>query len=341
MLRGHFAHEPIMEEEYPLPPPPAPYHSITPSRGGQIPPGEETFSDSSSDASFARPVYHKPILHDADPGGHARRYVQPENNVVYAPSVYTVQRSLNGTPGIGLLGFRGNADGGSELDTASISRAMESNENLRRLAAASRASKNAAHLQSQETVYSQSHVPSKSNPRDSIRGASRNDIRRMSMKSRGDSSLSQLTPVMKAVQNPQRRESESSQEPSPYHTGYERPRGLRDPRAYDSASSEYSSSRDELISALEFGKRHNLDKYYGIPTLETTSASSDATKSSEQDGICEFTASPRPLGDGCFAPTAIHQPQFNQNYIYMLDPRRRGLDLGAVPLRSHNSSSVV
>lgn len=345
MLRNHFAQETIMEEEYP--PPPPPYHSGAP---GQPPPHEGSFSDTSSEGNFVQPVYHRPTLHDTDSAARARRLIEADDHGTY-PSSYTAQRSLNGTPGIGILGFRGHADGGSELDTASISRAMESNADLRHSAAASRLSRaSKSRGQSQELVhpvYSQSPASGISRARDSGLGPSRNDLRRTSLNSKRGSS--QVTPVIRAVQTPQRRESESSKDCSPYHTGYDRTRGSRDPRAYDSASSEYSSSRDELISALEFGKRHNLDKYYGIPTLETTSVSSNTTNSSDQDGICKFSASPRPLGDGCFAPTPVHAPPFNprsrsrgnENYIYVLDPRRRGADRGVVPVTSKPSGSIV
>ena len=332
MFRNHFVQEPILEEDYP--PPPPPYHSGTP---GQAAPNEGSFSDTSSEGNFVQPVYHRPTLHETDTAARARRFAEAGDHTTY-PSFYPPQRSLNGTPGIGVLGFRGHADGGSELDTTSISRAMESNIDLRHSAAASRLSKSKSRGQSQELVhpvYSQSPA-SGARSRDSGLGPSRNELRRTSLNSKRGSS--QVTPVLRAMQAPQRRVSESSKELSPYHRGYDRTLGSRDPRAYDSASSEYSSSRDELMSALEFGKRHNLDKYYGIPTLETTSVSSNTTNSSDQDGICKFTGSPRPLGDGCYAPTPVHAPPFtsrsksrgNENYIYVLDPRRRGVERGKV-----------
>lgn len=329
MLRNHFAQETILEEDYP--PPPPPYH---PGTTGQAPPYEGSFSDTSSEGNFNNPVYHRPILHDTDSAARARRFADASDHSVY-PTFYTTQRSLNGTPGIGVLGFRGHADGGSELDTTSISRTMESNIDLRHSAGASRLSKSKSRGQSQELVhpvYSQSPASGGPRSRDSGLGPSRNELRRTSVNSKRGSS--QVTPVLRPMPTPQRRESGSSKELSPYHRGYDRSLGSRDPRAYDSASSEYSSSRDELISALEFGKRHNLDQYYGIPTLETTSISSNTTNSSDQDGICKFTASPRPLGDGCYAPTPVHAPPFhprsksrgNENYIYVLDPRRRGAE---------------
>lgn len=331
-LRNHFAQETIMEEDYP--PPPPPYHSGTP---GQAPPNEGSFSDTSSEGNFNNPVYHRPILHDTDSAARARRFADASDHGMY-PTFFTTQRSLNGTPGIGVLGFRGHADGGSELDTTSISRTVESNIDLRHSAGASRLSKSKSRGQSQELVhpvYSQSPASGAPRSRDSGLGPSRNELRRTSLNSKRSSS--QVTPVLRPMPTPQRRESGSSKELSPYHRGYDRTLGSRDPRAYDSASSEYSSSRDELISALEFGKRHNLDQYYGIPTLETTSVSSTTTNSSDQDGICKFTGSPRPLGDGCYAPTPVHAPPFhsrsksrgNENYIYVLDPRRRGAERGA------------
>ena len=250
------------------------------------------------------------------------------------PNLYVAQRSLNGTPGNGVLGFRGHADGGSELDTASITRGQESTTDLRRFAAASRLSR-PSKSQGQSQEFAQLVCPEKTatlpRPRDSGLGPSRTDLHRPGFNSKRGSS--QVTPEIRAIQTPQRKDSVLSKERSPCHT-FERPHGLRDRRAYDSASSEYSSSRDELISALEFGKRHNLDKYYGIPTLETMSVSSNTTNSSEQDGICKFSASPRPLGDGCYAPTPLHGPSFrsrggNGNFLYVVDPRRRGVDRGA------------
>ena len=120
LIRANLTHEPIIEEEYP--PPPPPYHLDT----GQPPPLEGSFSDTSSEGNFVQPVYHKPTLHDTDSSSSAHRYVDVNDHTTYA-NFYTTQRSLNGTPGVGMLGFRGHADGGSELDTASISRAMESN----------------------------------------------------------------------------------------------------------------------------------------------------------------------------------------------------------------------
>lgn len=342
MLRAHLTHEPIIEESYP--PPPPPYQSSTP--GGQSAPlAEGSFSDTSSEGNFAESVHHRPTIHDTDSTARSRRFVDINDHATY-PQYYAAQRSLNGTPGMGVLGFRGHADGGSELDTTSISKGLESNTDLRRFAAASRLSRpNKSRTQSQEFVQpvSSENPAAFPRPRDSGLGPSRIDLRRPGVNSKRGPS--QVTPVIRPVPAPQRRESDSSKERSPYHT-FERPHGLRDPRAYDSASSEYSSSRDELISALEFGKRHNLDKYYGIPTLETTSVSSNTTNSSDQDGICKFSSSPRPLGDGCFAPTPVHAPSFrsrsksrgNENFLYVLDPRRRGVDRGGVP---QSNGSVV
>ena len=86
-------------------------------------------------------------------------------------------------------------------------------------------------VQSQElvpSVYSESPatVPRRL---DSGLCPSRNDLCCTGFNSKRGSS--QVTPVIRAIQTPQRRESESSQERSPYHT-FESPHGSRDPRAY-------------------------------------------------------------------------------------------------------------
>ena len=80
----------------------------------------------------------------------------------------------------------------------------------------------------------------------------------------------------------------------------------RPPRCYDSTSSEYSSSRDELAQAYEFGKLHHLDDFYGRPTLESASSSGE-TASSEKDGICHFT-SELSIGRPFLIPVAILPP---------------------------------
>ena len=84
----------------------------------------------------------------------------------------------------------------------------------------------------------------------------------------------------------------------------------RPPRCYDSTSSEYSSSRDELAQAYEFGKLHHLDDFYGRPTLESASSSGE-TASSEKDGICHFT-SELSVGRPFLIPVAILPPPPNQ-----------------------------
>ncbi|XP_074633719.1 cell adhesion molecule DSCAML1-like isoform X3 [Acropora palmata] len=330
-LRAHIIQEPIIEESYT--PPLPPHHSSVPSGVQPVSHADGSFSDTSSEGNCGQSVYHRPTIHDTDSTARPRRYVDMNDHATY-PNLYVAQRSLNGTPGNGVLGFRGHADGGSELDTASITRGQESATDLRRFAAASRLSR-PSKSQGQSQEFAQPVCPEKTatlpRPRDSGLGPSRTDLHRPGFNSKRGSS--QVTPEIRAIQTPQRRDSVLSKERSPCHT-LERPHGLRDRRAYDSASSEYSSSRDELISALEFGKRHSLDKYYGIPTLETMSVSSNTTNSSEQDGICKFSASPRPLGDGCYAPTPLHGPSFrsrggNGNFLYVVDPRRRGVDRGA------------
>lgn len=49
---------------------------------------------------------------------------------------------------------------------------------------------------------------------------------------------------------------------------FERFYGLWDLCVYDLVLFEYSLLCDELILVLEFGKRYNLDKYYGILIFE-------------------------------------------------------------------------
>jgi hypothetical protein len=84
----------------------------------------------------------------------------------------------------------------------------------------------------------------------------------------------------------------------------------RPPRCYDSTSSEYSSSRDELAQAYEFGKLHHLDDFYGRPTLESASSSGE-TAGSDKDGICHFT-SELSVGRPFLIPVAILPPPPNQ-----------------------------
>lgn len=84
----------------------------------------------------------------------------------------------------------------------------------------------------------------------------------------------------------------------------------RPPRCYDSTSSEYSSSRDELAQAYEFGKLHHLDDFYGRPTLESASSSGE-TASSEKDGICHFTTE-LSVGRPFLIPVALIPPPPNQ-----------------------------
>ena len=82
---------------------------------GQPPPPEGNFSDTSSETerNFVQPVYHRHTFDDMDSTARARRFVDANDYTIYP----NVRRSLSGTPGNGVLGFRGNADGGSELDT--------------------------------------------------------------------------------------------------------------------------------------------------------------------------------------------------------------------------------
>lgn len=87
----------------------------------------------------------------------------------------------------------------------------------------------------------------------------------------------------------------------------------RPPRCYDSTSSEYSSSRDELAQAYEFGKLHHLDDHYGRPTLESASSSGETTGGSEKDGICHFS-SELSIGRPFLIPVAILPPPPNHRF---------------------------
>lgn len=95
----------------------------------------------------------------------------------------------------------------------------------------------------------------------------------------------------------------------------------RPPRCYDSTSSEYSSSRDELVQAYEFGKLHHLDEFYGRPTLESASSSGE-TAGSEKDGICHFS-SKLSVGRPFLIPVAILPPPPNQR-LRTRDRKRNG-----------------
>lgn len=354
LLHHNLAHEPIMEE--PFPPPPPPYQGTSPMRSLLPPPmhHDDNISDTSSEISFGGPVYHRPMLHDTDILSRSRP--TPTSVDPYL-SQHPPVRSLNGTPGVA-LGMRGPADGGSELDNTSLAmRGHESNMDLRKTFGSRLGRNSKTRGMSEETVrsiYARTPASGISRMPDSAFG-SRNEIGRKSVASRRGSNASQKVaplnkpPIENLIDNTSviyRRDSESSKDSNSYPPEVERAiAAARDARAYDSTSSEYSSSRDELYSALEFGKRNNFEKYYGIPTLETTSMSSEATNSSEQDGICKFSASPRTVGDGFYAPVPMKQPYYNprsrsrQNndaYLYVLDPRRRVMDGGPVRVRSQH-----
>jgi hypothetical protein len=361
LMHHNLTHEPIMEE--PFPPPPPPYHRNSPMRSLIPPPltHDDSMSDTSSEISFGGPVYHRPTLHDVESISRAR-------NITASTDPYQQHhppiRSLNGTPGV-VLGMRGPADGGSELDTTSLAlRGIDSNTDLRKIFGSRLGRNSKARGMSEETVrslYARTPASGISRVPDSAFG-SRFEMGRKSVASRRGSSASQkVAPLNKptichtdvlidTAPVSVRRDSESSKESNSYPPEVEKAIAARDARAYDSTSSEYSSSRDELYSALEFGKRNNFEKYYGIPTLETTSVSSEATTSSDQDGICKFSASPRTVCDGFYAPTPIRQPPYNprsrsrnnETYLYVLDPRRRAMD-GNVRVRSqldHKGSLV-
>lgn len=346
LIPFYYPHDTILEEDYP--PQPPSYQSVTHIRSSVTPHrpyADDSNSDASSDISYGRPIYHRPTIHDNEAveraRARARRYVVSAER---RASVDRSIRSLNGTPGLGALGSRGHADGGSELDTTAV-KGMESNPDMRR-SSTSRLSRPAkSHGHSHESippVYVRSPA---SITRDSGLGTS--EFGRSSTYSRRSSNTSQVAPLTRPTPSPLRRDSASSKESSSFPVNVHKLSASRDRKAYDSTSSECSSSRDELMSALEFGKRHNLDKYYGIPTLETTSASSEATNtSSELEGICKFSASPRPHGNGCLVPVPVRPPPFNprsrsrvnENYVYVLDPRRRSRDRGYS--RPHNGSLV-
>lgn len=360
-LHHNVAHEPIMEE--PFPPPPPPYQGTSPMRSLLIPPvhrDHDNISDTSSEISFGGPVYHRPILHDSDVSSRSRPTpICADPHLIQHPPV----RSLNGTPGVS-LGMRGPADGGSELDNTSLAmRGHESNADLRKTFGSRLGRTSKQREMSEETVRSiYARTPASGISRMPDFG-SRHEIGRKSVGSRRGSSASQkVAPLNKPpVENLidtttpviyYRRDSVSSKESNSYPPEVEKAiAAARDARAYDSTSSEYSSSRDELYAALEFGKRNNFEKFYGIPTLETTSMSSEATNSSEQDGICKFSGSPRTVGDGFYAPVPLRQPYYmprsrsrnNEAYLYVLDPRRRVMDVGPVRVRNqldHKGSLV-
>lgn len=103
----------------------------------------------------------------------------------------------------------------------------------------------------------------------------------------------------------------------------------RPPRCYDSTSSEYSSSRDELAQAYEFGMLHHLDDFYGRPTLESASSSGE-TASSDKDGICHFTTE-LSIGRPFLIPVAILPPPPNQR----LRTRDRNRNIQAPPLKTY------
>lgn len=103
----------------------------------------------------------------------------------------------------------------------------------------------------------------------------------------------------------------------------------RPPRCYDSTSSEYSSSRDELAQAYEFGMLHHLDDFYGRPTLESASSSGE-TASSDRDGICHFTTE-LSVGRPFLIPVAILPPPPNQR----LRTRDRNRNMQAAPLKTY------
>lgn len=349
-LHHNIAHEPIMEE--PFPPPPPPYQVTSPMRCLLPPPipHDDNISDTSSEISFGGPVSHRPMLHDTDIMSRSRPTPLSADPYTQHPPM----RSLNGTPGVS-LGMRGPADGGSELDNTSlVMRGHESNADLRKIFGSRLGRNSKSRGMSEETVRSlYARTPASGISRVPDYGS------RKSVASRRSSNASQkVAPLNKPPTENlidttpmcYRRDSESSKESNSYPPEVEKAiAAARDARAYDSTSSEYSSSRDELYSALEFGKRNNFEKYYGIPTLETTSMSSDATNSSEQDGICKFSASPRTVVDGFYAPVPLLPPYYprsrsrNNEYLYVLDPRRRVLDGGPVRVRSqmdHKGSLV-
>ncbi|XP_048588601.1 Down syndrome cell adhesion molecule-like protein 1 isoform X2 [Nematostella vectensis] len=369
MLHHNIAHEPIMEE--PFPPPPPPYQTGSPIRAFPPPPAahDDNISDTSSEVSFGGQVYHRAMLHDYD-CVRVRRYPASASFDSYAqplPFQPAGVRSVTATPGNNTLGMRGPADGGSELDTTSLAaRGLESNSDIRKLFGSHYSKTRGLTLETPHSVHARTPASGISRVPESAFG-SRYEIGRRSAASRRGSNASQKLGHMKqpVIIHPEafitayeiRRDSASSKESNTYPVDNKAllvrdPRDPRDARAYDSTSSEYSSSRDELMSALEYGKRHNFEKFYGIPTLETTSISSEATNSSEQDGICKFCTSPRPVcAEMCHAPIPIRQPPYNPRsrsrgrddaFIYVLDPRRRLVDgVVRVQTQAEHKGSLV
>ena len=337
-LQFYYPHDTILEEDLLSLPPP--YQSSTRLRSSLISRhgAPDDSSDTSSEVSCGRQVYHRPTMHPNDAAPHPRRYMRSAD---HRASVHRSIRSLSDASRVSSLGYRGHADGRSELDASSYSKSLElSNPELRYYGPV-RVTK--IHGQSHESLPPVFVRSSASMARDSGLGPS--EFGRSSCHSRRSSTSSQVTYVGRPSPSPMRRDSASSRESTSFPVNGGKLSAKRERKAYDSTSSECSSSRDELMSALEFGKRHNLDRYYGIPTLETTSASSEATNtSSDLDGVCRFSASPRLHGHGCLAPIPVRPPPFNprsrsrgsENYMYV----PRGMSRDFVYVGAHNGSLV-
>ena len=340
-----------------MPPPQPLLSSITPnilsarSRGNFH---DDSLSDTSSEnpRDWGRPIYHRPIVHENEAVIRARRFMGSTES--YNQFTPVPARPTNGTPGLNALAYRGHADGGSEFDTTSLACGTDSRGELRRSIGSRQSRGSKVRGLSQEIIHA-SPASGMARTRDSSAGPSRHDLTRRADSGLGPSRSdisSRLSSVSKREPLPRRTNDFTLNTalvlPNPgYQSNYpdmkkdssfprdvQRTLMTRGPRSYDSTSSEYSSSRDELVAALEYGKRNNLEAFYGKPTLETTSMSSETTNSSEQDSVCKFTSSPRPPLEGCLAPVPVRPPPYNprsrsrgnENYVYVLDPRRRGID---------------
>ena len=347
------AHLTIPEEGVPITQSPlvaiAPNMLSTRSRGTF---NDDSFSDTSSEnpREWDRPNYHRPILHDSEAIVRAKRIMGSTDsyNRITPGVLHT------GTPGPNAMAYRGHADGGSEFDTTSLACGTDSRADLRRSIGSRQSRGSKIRGLSQEMIHASPAV-GMARTRDSSTGPSWHDLSRRVDSglgpSRSDISNRQSTTTKReplfrrandfALSNTLPMSNQGNQLNFPNMTKDSSfPRDLqaslltRGPRSYDSTSSEYSSSRDELVAALEYGKRNNLEVYYGKPTLETTSMSSETTNSSEQDSVCKFTSSPRPPLEGCIAPVPVRPPPYNprsrsrgnENYVYVLDMRRRGLE---------------
>lgn len=340
-----------------MPPIQPPLSSITPSMLSGRSRGtfnDDSFSDTSSEnpGEWKRPIYYRPMLHENEAVVRARRIMGSTES--YNQFSSAVGLPVNETPGPNGLAYRGHADGGSEFDTTSLACGADSKGDLRRSIGSRQSRGSKIRGLSQEMIHA-SPAAGMVRTKDSSAGPSRHDLTRRVDSGLGPSRSdisSRLSSTAKREPTFRRTSDFTSnstltlphqgsqlhfqnlRKDSSFPRDVQAVLSTRAPRSYDSTSSEYSSSRDELVAALEYGKRNNLEVYYGKPTLETTSMSSETTNSSEQDSVCKFTSSPRPPLEGCIAPVPVRPPPYNprsrsrgnENYVYVLDPRRRGLE---------------